>query len=331
MIDDLGTFLFDYETNRTINEALPDLAVDFFGLITRLGDGAVLVGVAMLLYWFGAPRNRHERAMVLAIAVTTLALVAGLKGILTIERPLYAAAAAGEPLAFAPEEYPGWSTPSAHAMGAAAVYGALAVLMETGKQWQRYAVAGFLIVTVPLSRVIIGVHYLGDVIAGALLGLLLVAIALRIPKRAVTSMFGLALAIAVLAFALGSEEFTSMSIGASLGGLVVWWMFEDRDPDPYGASILMFAILIIPALLLYRLIETFVVVDITVEVAALGEIPIMSFVSIGTYTVLFGLAIAVPYLAEKLNDWDSVRRMQDTLPFRGRRVETDAISEHLDD
>ena len=327
---DLGSFLFDPATNEAIRDALPEFVIVFLEIITRLGDGATLVAVAMLLYWFGAEQDRHKRAMVLAVAVATLALVAGLKGILEVRRPLFAAAAAGEPLAFAPEFYEGYSTPSAHSMGAAAVYGALAVVMDTGKRWQRYLVAGVLIVTVPLSRVVIGVHYLGDVISGALLGLLLVAIALRVTRESITPMFGLSFGIAVAAFLLGSSEFVAMSIGASLGGLLVWPYIEDIDADPMGASILMLGIIVVPLFLLVRLVDALVSIGISIEIAGLGAVPLASIGSTIGYAILFGTALAVPVLASKLDDTEAVHRLQTVLPFSGRTVEPDALGEEPD-
>lgn len=322
---DLPTFFFDPEVNRSINEALPQVVVEAFGIVTTLGDGATLVAVAALLYWFGAAEDRHDRAMVLAIAVTTLALVAGLKGILEVQRPLYAAE---PPLAFAPEQYPGWSTPSAHAMGAAAVYGALAVVMDVGKRWQRYAVAGALIVAIPFSRVVLGVHYVGDVILGAALGLGLVAVALRITSRSVTPMFALSLAIAIGAFLLGSEEYTTMAIGASLGGLVAWPVLEDRDAEPLGASLLLLGLLVLPLLAVVRLLDALIAVEGGFVIAGAVTVSLLAILETIGFAVAFGGAIAAPYVATRLDDARTVRRLQAALPFSGRTVEPAAAGEH---
>ncbi len=321
---ELPTILFDPELNRTINEALPGVIVDIFAVLTRLGDGATLVGLAALLYWFGREESRHDRAMVLAVAVATLALVAGLKGIFEVPRPLFVAE---PPYEFAPATYPGWSTPSAHAMGAAAVYGALAVVMDTGKRWQRYSVAGFLIVTVPFSRVVIGVHYLGDVIFGAILGLLLVAVALRITRQSITPMFFLSLVIAVAAFALGSEEFTTMAIGASLGGLITWPLVEDRDADPLGASILVLGLLVLGLLGVVRLLDLLIAVEGGFMIAETLSVSFVAILETIGFALAFGGAIAVPYLATQLNDTEIVQKLQTALPFRGRFVESTAAGE----
>ncbi len=318
---ELPTFLFDPETNRTIHEALPELVLDFLALITRLGDGAVLVAVAILFYWFGAELDWRKRGMLMAIAVATLSLNAGLKGILGIGRPYQAAE-----LAFAVETT-GYSTPSAHAMGAAAVYGGLAVVMEAGKRWQRYLVAGFLIFTIALSRITLGVHYLGDVIFGVALGLLLVAGALYAVNESTESvlpLFAFALGVALVSNPLGSEEFVTMSIGASAGGLVAWHFIHDKDPKPLGASIVVLGILLIPALLAFRVIESLFTVEIFMEFAGF-ELPVMAGFRATGYALLFALALAVPVIAVHLNDNPHVQRLQRILPFRGRVLEPELL------
>ncbi len=330
---DLPTPLFDYETNRAIHEALPEIVVDVLALITRLGDGAVIVAFTMIFFWFGADSDWHRRGMLMAIAVAALSLNAGLKGVLDVSRPLFAAQAAGDPLAFAPETYDGLSTPSAHAMGSAAIYGGLAVLMDIGKKWQRYLVAGFVIVTVALSRVVLGLHYLGDVILGVILGLLLVYAGLWLERqddRTVLPLFGFAIVVALIANPLGSEEFVTMSIGASIGGFVVWSIVREWEPNPLGASILIFGLVLVPALLAFRVVESLVTVDILVEIAGF-ELPVMAGFRATGYAILFALAVAVPVIAQYFDDWPISQRLQDALPFDGRTVDTDQIVEDFAD
>lgn len=60
------------------------------------------------------------------------------------------------------------------------------------------------------------------------------------------------LAIALVAPLLGSEEFTEIAIGASLGGLVVWHSVQARESHSTGTSMLL---LVIPALALVRLLD----------------------------------------------------------------------------
>ncbi len=330
---DLPTPLFDYETNRAIHDALPEVLIDFLAVMTRFGDGATVVVFTILFFWFGAESDWQRRGMLMAIAIATLAINAGLKGTLDVARPLFAAQEAGDPLAFAPDMYPGLSTPSAHAMGAAAIYGGLAALMDVGKKWQRYLVAAFIIVSVALSRVVLGLHYVGDVILGVALGLLLVYVGLWLEKqddRTILPIFAGAIVVALTSPLLGSEEFVTMSIGASIAGLIVWSLIKDKSPDPHGASILMFALILIPAFIIFRIFDALVTVDIFVEVAG-TELPIMPSIRAAGYGILFGLALAVPVIAERLNDWPTVERMQEVLPFDGRRVDTEEIVEEYAD
>lgn len=330
---DLPSFLWDYETNRTIHEALPDFVVTYFELVTRLGDGATVVALAIIFFWFGRRRDWEYRGMVMAIAVATLAVSAGLKGILDVQRPLFAAIEAGQPLEFAPEEYDGLSTPSAHAMGSAAIYGALAVVMDVGKRWQRYVLAGFVIVSVAFSRVVIGVHYLGDVVLGVLLGLFLVWLALWVAERSersVLPVFVLALFVAVVANPLGSEEFVTMSIGSAFGGIFAWWYIHDRNPSPTGGALLLFAVLLLPALVAFRVFEALLSVEVAVEFAG-WDVPEMATIRIVGYATLFGLALAVPVLAERFNEHPHAVWLQGVLPFDGRTLDVEEIEQGIEE
>lgn len=76
----------------------------------------------------------------------------------------------------------GFSFPSGHSAGSAAVYGLLAYLLA--RQWPATlsrgiitAVVTCLVLTVGYSRLYLGVHYLGDVLAGYCVGLTWVCVA----------------------------------------------------------------------------------------------------------------------------------------------------------
>jgi membrane-associated phospholipid phosphatase len=68
----------------------------------------------------------------------------------------------------------GWSFPSGHTAAAAATYAALALLLGRGRRWPVRAwlgtAAAAIVVAVASSRVLLGVHWLTDVTAGAALG-----------------------------------------------------------------------------------------------------------------------------------------------------------------
>jgi len=72
-----------------------------------------------------------------------------------------------------------YSTPSGHAQNSAMLFGWLAV---KAKRWWMYLLAVVLTVLIGVSRVYLGVHYLGDVVLGWALGLVLLSILLLMEK-----------------------------------------------------------------------------------------------------------------------------------------------------
>lgn len=307
--------LFDESTNEAIRSATPDVLIPFFEVVTHLGDGATLIVVATVLYWFGSERRRERRALVIAIGLGALAISAGMKGIFLQPRPV-------EHLAFAPAGYGGYSFPSAHALGSAAFYGAMAAVSESGRRWQRYAIAGTIVVLVALSRVIIGVHYLGDVLAGVVIGLLFVWAVVRSERAEPGFVFALSGVIAITAYTLGSREFTTMTIGAALGATVAWHVVKDRPWDPYGASILVLAYLLLPVILGLRAVSS---------LWGWGSYWPLEIVG---YAVVTGAVLVVPAVAEQLDDWPPVVWLQSRLPFSGRTIDPDQLpgqhTEHRD-
>src|SRR3989442_15479017 len=76
---------------------------------------------------------------------------------------------------------PGYSFPSGHAMGSTVVLGALSYLaVRTATQWRWkaawLALTWTLIAAIALSRVYLGVHWISDVAAGVVAGMLWVGV-----------------------------------------------------------------------------------------------------------------------------------------------------------
>lgn len=301
----------------SINEALRELArpaVPAFELLTHLGDGALLLVLGVLIYWFGARANRRSRVFVIAVGVAALALSAGMKGVVQLPRP---------ELAFSPQNYPGYTFPSAHAMGSAAFYGALAVTMEWGTRRSRYLLAGGVISTVAISRVIIGVHYLGDVVVGVLLGLALVAIGVRTRDRGIFDpgpLFALAVIIAGGAAVLGSQVFVTLTLGASIGGLVGWYYVEGRPTTGSGAAVLVAGIGVLAVLGLLRLGSAWV--GLAQPEGSLFVLFLV--VEVVGYAVLTALVLLLPTLAIRIEDRPTVRWLQSHLPFRYRTLDIES-------
>lgn len=121
----------------------------------------LVVGLALLItgFWRGA-------LLLLVARVGELASVSVVKELLARARPTLV-----DPV----EHAAGFSFPSGHAAGSAAVYGTLVLLvLPRVARWARVlllALGALLVAAVASSRVLLGLHYPSDVAAGAALGL----------------------------------------------------------------------------------------------------------------------------------------------------------------
>lgn len=124
--------------------------------------------------------GRRWRATVLLVVarVGELACETGIKEVLARPRPHFAAAVAVAS---------GYSFPSGHAAGTAAVYGALVLLAlpVVTRRWRPLLLAAGVLITaaVAASRVLLGVHYPSDVTAGAALRVVWIGIAAFLATR----------------------------------------------------------------------------------------------------------------------------------------------------
>lgn len=132
---------------------------------TLLGEPVLLTVAALALaLWLYRRGARRLALYVVAARVGATALAAGLKLAVDRARPVF-----DEPIATAL----GASFPSGHALGSAAFYATCAVLLQpyTGRDRLLLTAAVAVSALVALSRVLLGVHYASDVIAGLLIGL----------------------------------------------------------------------------------------------------------------------------------------------------------------
>jgi undecaprenyl-diphosphatase len=148
----------DMNAIKSVADWRPQGVVDVAKVVTWLGSSTVLIplaAVACLLFW-RAGRERDAAAIALSLA-GAIALWHIIKPLVARPRPTV------EHLA----HVSGTSFPSGHATQAAAFWLALALALNTAWGW---VVAALIVVAVCATRVILGVHYPGDVVAGALLG-----------------------------------------------------------------------------------------------------------------------------------------------------------------
>jgi undecaprenyl-diphosphatase len=144
------------------------VAATMIGSPVALGVLVAIVAVVLLV--------RHRYGWAIYLAGTT-----GIGSLMLIELKRYFARARPD-VAEALRRASGYSFPSGHAMGSAIVFGALGYLaLRTRRTWRAkaaaLAAAMTLVVTIAVSRVYLGVHWISDVGAGVIIGALWVMIA----------------------------------------------------------------------------------------------------------------------------------------------------------
>jgi len=238
--------------------ALPGAVVVLFALITQLGDFWFTFLACGLLYWLGpwTPKlgrglTRDRTAMVVALLAVAVALVVSLKGVFALPRPpgagtathaeLLPAALRGVYESMATGE--GFGFPSGHATLSLLVWGGIAWALRVGTRRQRTAVAATIVALIGLSRLVLGVHYLADIlagfaIAGAALGIGLGV--LKTPGR----VFGLAAVVAVVGLLVtGVSRDSAGALGVAVAGAVIWSLLGEGIPEPTRQGVVITALL----------------------------------------------------------------------------------------
>ncbi|AXR80335.1 phosphatase PAP2 family protein [Natrarchaeobaculum sulfurireducens] len=211
---------------EAVQRLVPEWLFPAAEAMTRLGDLSVLVGVTVV----GTLVLERERGIaLLGVVIGGGAILAGLKAILALGRP---------PSELHLIETATTGFPSGHALGAAVVYGALALSLEGGRQRRRLALAGVLVVAISFSRVVLGVHYLVDIVAGLTVAIgylwAMERFARHSPGRtlAVAATLGLLAVAAGIAFgptprtvcleAVCADRETAVTGAAGVGAAVAW-------------------------------------------------------------------------------------------------------------
>ena len=172
-----GLMALDLALQRMVSAGLPPALVPLVRGWTMLGDlrvmGLLSLAVGLWLLW----RRQGLQLLAWTVAVAGTGLwVRCLKAAMQRARPLDGLV-----------HEAGFSFPSGHSAGTAAVFGMLAWLAarRLPPRWRApvLAAAGLLALSTGLSRVLLSVHYASDVLAGLCLGLAWTALVLWAADR----------------------------------------------------------------------------------------------------------------------------------------------------
>lgn len=221
---------------------LPDALVVIAGLITQLGDMWFVVLGILGLYWIGTrdasltTTPKRDCLYLFALGLGAYALTLSLKHVFALPRPPGATMAVlpawlptSNELVRTLEAGDGFGFPSGHALKSTVVYGG-AALVFTNLDDRKYFVSAAIVSAVGLSRIVLGVHYLVDVLAGILIGVVFLVGMNRVtkmdPRRAFTVSGLLGLVAAGLSMAYTSG-LVIVAAGLGLGS----WEFSRRGRE----------------------------------------------------------------------------------------------------
>lgn len=191
---------------QALQQLIPEWLIPLFIVITYLGSVGVILPLLALLYW----RWDAERTAFVGGAVLGgFALALTLKNVFELPRP---------PMSLHLVYATGYGFPSGHAIDSTVASGSLASVLTAGTRWQRVLLASLLIGLVPLSRVVLGVHYGVDVVVGVGVGLLYLLVVVRLLDRQVVPSLFLATALTVTGVITAGAAWNSMVL---LGGILL--------------------------------------------------------------------------------------------------------------
>lgn len=220
--------------------ALPESLRFLAAFLTALGDVWFVFFLLGFIYWFGptlpgpVSLSRRRGGFAIALALGGFAVTTTLKELFRLPRPPGATEPVG--VGFLPETLvplyaeigaaDGFGFPSGHAIAAVVVYGGLALLVGTRRG---YAAGAVLCVLLPLSRVVLGVHYLVDVVVGVAVGSAFLAVAYRLCDRGSNPgrVLFFALLVALVGAAIDYNSDTMLALGGALGGRIGWGIVGD--------------------------------------------------------------------------------------------------------
>jgi membrane-associated phospholipid phosphatase len=134
-----------------------------FEFITFFGEQYILI-IVMIMVYFAYSKKVGQR---MAFAIFgSLLINNAVKAIIRRPRPFENPNCEYTPTR--PETATGYSFPSGHTQNAAVTYTSLSMILKKKRYW---VITGIMVLLIAVSRMFLGVHYLTDVLTGAVLGI----------------------------------------------------------------------------------------------------------------------------------------------------------------
>lgn len=209
--------------SAAIREITPPALTEVFAAVTTLGDPVFLVGLVAAAYWL--VDDRESAARLVGYTLVAVAVTISLKEGLALPRPPAATRAVVV-------DSGSRGFPSGHAIGATVVYGGVVLLFDRLRTRRAVWIAAALVALVSLSRVVIGVHYLGDVVAGVAVGVAVLGLLWFVEEsRSVYPIAALAVVPGVVV--TGGDAEAIFVFGAGVGATTVAFLTDlDALPTP---------------------------------------------------------------------------------------------------
>jgi membrane-associated phospholipid phosphatase len=160
---------------KVIQKLVPEWSAPLWGLLTQLGDLWFVVVLFSVLYWYHPDLRKKLLSLSVAVVIGAVSFVS-LKLLFAMPRPDSTLLVAERVPEFVRPVYrfiayaDGYGFPSGHATISTVVYFGLASILTLWDQRRRYLAAAAIVGLISFTRVVLGLHYLVDVLAGIALG-----------------------------------------------------------------------------------------------------------------------------------------------------------------
>ena len=162
------TEIIDYNIYNILSNNQLEILTVFYNIVTSFASSEAIIIITLALIFL--LNTNHQRLFVIINTLISAGVIILSKNIFLRERPLIGS-----------ELLSSYSFPSGHSLIATTYYGFLIYLLRKSKCKEEYKVIGttllsILIVLICLSRLILNVHYVTDVIGGVILGLIILLV-----------------------------------------------------------------------------------------------------------------------------------------------------------